>query len=83
MMLICLYPFVTGPKRLKTTQVNAQALYEMRFLADLVLHEFYALGQIARLAQTWRSSAGLIDRVGGMVLDMKELEEEAAEKAAI
>ena len=30
-------------------QVNAQALYEMRFLGDLILHEFYALGNtIAR-----------------------------------
>jgi len=73
MTVICLYPFVAGPKRLKGVGDNAQALYEMRFMADLVLHEFYALGQIMRLWQTWQASGGLVDRVGGMMLEMKKL----------
>lgn len=80
MMIIILAPFFKG-KRGSSTAESANVLFEMRYLGDLILHLFYALGQVIRLHNTLQSMGGLFDRVGGLVLEAKELKQERDEQA--
>jgi len=78
MMLLILGPFFKqGSQSGNSVQDNAQIMYEMRVVGDLVLHKFYSLGQIARLIQTVINLGGIVDRVGGLSLQMKRLEQKS------
>eukprot|EP00457_Paulinella_chromatophora_P000498 gb/GEZN01000498.1/.p1 GENE.gb/GEZN01000498.1/~~gb/GEZN01000498.1/.p1 ORF type:complete len:1324 (+),score=253.94 gb/GEZN01000498.1/:41-4012(+) len=82
MMAIVLAPFFRGGKRAGTSSLeeNAKLMFEMRYLGDLILHEFYALGQMARLAHTVYGLGGLVDRVGGL---MNEIQQSKQERQAL
>eukprot|EP00808_Paulinella_micropora_P006840 g641.t1 len=78
MMGIVLAPFFgRGSKRSSgSLEDNAKLLFEMRYLGDLILHEFYALGQMARLAHTMYGLGGLVDRVAGLMLEIRQCKQD-------
>lgn len=80
MMVLVVGPFFTG-KRGQSTKDSANVLFEMRYLGDLILHQFYALGQLARMLILLQNLGGLFDRVGGLALEIQDLRKEREEQA--
>eukprot|EP00937_MAST-01D_sp_MAST-1D-sp2_P000603 g603.t1 len=78
MMIICIGPFFRNKRVGTSTKESADILFEMRYLGDLILHNMWALGQVARLLHTLRGLGGLVDRVGGLAMDLEQLAKDRA-----
>jgi ABC-type uncharacterized transport system fused permease/ATPase subunit len=73
MMVTCLGPFFKQKRTGSSLKESADIMFEMRYLGDLILHNMWALAQVARLLNTVRSLGGLVDRVGALALDLEKI----------
>jgi ABC-type uncharacterized transport system fused permease/ATPase subunit len=73
MMVVCLGPFFKQKRAGVGIKESAEIMFEMRYLGDLILHNMWALGQVARLLNTLRGLGGLVDRVGSLAKDLEKI----------
>ena len=76
MMLLVLTPFF-NPKDPSKGKSAGQAMYRIKVLSELIIMELIALSQVARLGNTIQRVSGLVDRVGELVHNLKDLELES------